>query len=281
MDARDQQRDRNPQAEQMADESMLRTLRAQAEAIWPQERHIFDRHELPPAARILDVGCGVGEIASRLAERYPLVQVLGIDVLETAVDVARARHAALAPRVRFEVGDAFALDCPDEAYDLTVCRHMLQAVPEPGRALDELLRVTRPGGVLHLLAEDYGMIHMPAGRLDPDRLWHDGVVGFTDATGTDARIGRHIWGLLRQRGVEDLAVEYVTVDTLRVERRTFADIMRAWGDGYAQAIATHSTLKGDLPRRLFDYVVEAIEDPDSYCAWQVPIWTGRKPGSPD
>ncbi len=37
-------KERNPQAEQMADESMLRNLAAQAEAIWPQERHLFERY---------------------------------------------------------------------------------------------------------------------------------------------------------------------------------------------------------------------------------------------
>jgi hypothetical protein len=64
-------KERNPQAEQMGDESMLRNLAAQAEAIWPQEQRLFDRYQLPGTAHIADIGCGSGEITSRLAALYP------------------------------------------------------------------------------------------------------------------------------------------------------------------------------------------------------------------
>ena len=62
--------DRNPQADMMADESMVRTLATQAEAIWPQEEPLFARYRLPDQARILDVGCGTGEVSARIARRY-------------------------------------------------------------------------------------------------------------------------------------------------------------------------------------------------------------------
>jgi len=62
--------DLNPQAKQMADESMVRNLDAQPRAIWPQEVELFRRYALPSEARILDAGCGPGEIASRLADLF-------------------------------------------------------------------------------------------------------------------------------------------------------------------------------------------------------------------
>ncbi len=58
---------RNPQAEQMADPSMLINLAAQAVAIWPQEEPLLARYSLPDHARIADIGCGSGEISARLA----------------------------------------------------------------------------------------------------------------------------------------------------------------------------------------------------------------------
>ncbi len=88
----------NPQADQMADESMVRTLDAQARAIWPQEAQIIDHYELPPIPRILDAGSGTGEGASRLAEHFPQSHVLGVDVIEENLgarprEIRRARAA--------------------------------------------------------------------------------------------------------------------------------------------------------------------------------------------
>src|SRR6478735_10179227 len=202
----------------MAHDSMLRTLAAQADAIWPAEQALFHRYGLAGPIQVIDVGCGSGEITARLASLYPEAEVLGIDVLESAVEYARRRHASLAPRVTFEQGDAFQLDLLPSEADLVVCRHVTQAVPDVPRVLAELVRVCRSGGWVHVLSEDYGMLHMPVGSLDPDRLWHDGAIPFTRATGTDARVGRHTWSYMHQLGLEDLRVDYVVVDTLRVPR---------------------------------------------------------------
>lgn len=269
--------DNNPQAEQMGHESMLRTLAAQADAIWPAEQALFQRYALAGPLHIVDVGCGSGEITSRLASLYPEARVLGVDILQSSVDYARRRHASLAPRVSFQQGDAFELELPTSGADLVVCRHLTQAVPEAPRVLAELVRVCRSGGWVHVLSEDYGMLHMPVGALDPDRLWRDGALTFTRSTGTDARVGRHTFGYMRQLGLGELRVDYVVVDTLRVPRVTFAAIMEAWRDGYAQTLGERSQLTAWEAPALFDQIITSILDPDSYAVWHVPIISGRKP----
>ncbi len=268
--------ERNPQAEQMAHESMLRTLAAQADCIWPSEQQLFARYGLEGALQIADVGCGSGEITSRLARRYPEAEVLGLDILESSVTLAAERHSALAPRLRFQQGDAFELHLPGGAYDLVVCRHMTQAVPEPKRVLAELHRICKPGGWLHVLSEDYGMLHFPFGPLDADRLWRDGVFPYARATGTDARVGRHTWSYMKQLGLEELRVDYVVVDTLRVPRATFAQILEAWRDGYVQVLGQKSNLTPTEALALFNHVIASIRDEDSYAVWQVPVLSGRK-----
>ena len=99
----------------MADESMIRTLAAQIEAIWPQEKSLLNFYRLPRNARVLDVGSGTGEFSARVAEAYPEARVLGVELLTESVQIAREKHAALAPRLSFEVGDAFALRSPTTA----------------------------------------------------------------------------------------------------------------------------------------------------------------------
>ena len=112
--------DRNPQAEQMGDESMARNLGYQAEAIWPQEQRLFDRYGLSGPLHILDLGCGTGEITRRLAERYRQATLLGIDILEGNLALARRDSAAHGERIRYAQGDAFALGEADASFDLVV-----------------------------------------------------------------------------------------------------------------------------------------------------------------
>jgi ubiquinone/menaquinone biosynthesis C-methylase UbiE len=258
----------------MADESMVRNLRAQAEAIWPQEEVLLTRYGQP--SRVADIGCGSGEITSRLAARYPQAQLVGVDILESSAAYARRAYASLAPRVRFEQGDAFELRFSTDQFDLVVCRHMTQAVPEPEKVIAELYRICKPEGWVHVLSEDYGMLHMPAGAVDPDRLGHEGVVEFTRHTHTDARIGRRTWTIMNDLALEDLRVDYVVVDSLRVPRQTFGTIIQAWRDGYSEVIAEHSKLSEDEVRALFDQSVSAILDPRQYAVWHIPIVSGRK-----
>lgn len=269
--------DRNPQSEQMAHESMVRNLAAQAEAIWPQERALFDRYALSGPVRILDVGCGTGEISARLAERFGEAEVVGVDVLEGPLAHARERCAPYGSRARFQVGDAFELAFADGEFDLVVCRHMTQAVPHPELVLAELTRVCRGGGWLHVLSEDYAMLHFPHAPVDTDRLWRDGVAALAHATGTDERVGRRTWSMLKALGVTALHVDYVVVDTLRVPRSTLATIMRAWRDGYADAIEARSRLPRGEVRPLFDRIIEAALDENEYAVWHVPVVSGRKP----
>jgi ubiquinone/menaquinone biosynthesis C-methylase UbiE len=268
---------RNPHAAQMADESMIRTLAAQASAIWPQEELLFTRYSLPSACRIADIGCGSGEISSRLALLYKQADVTGLDILKGPVAYATRRYAALAPRLQFEQGDAFELRFEARQFDLVVCRHVTQTVPEPEKVLAELLRICKPGGWLHVLSEDYGMLQMTARELDPDRLWNEGAIAFARNTGADARIGRRTWSLLNDLGVVDLRVDYVIVDTLRVPRATFAAILEAWRDGYADAMAANTALQANEARALFSYIIESVRNPSDYAVWQVPIVSGRRP----
>lgn len=271
----------NPQAEQMGDESMARNLAWQAQAIWPQEQVLFERYALHGPIRILDLGCGTGEITRRLAQRYPQANVTGVDILEENLAIARAaqgaQDASVASRVEYRQGDAFALDFDAGSFDLVTCRHLSQAVPGFQGVLDEITRVLRPDGWLHLLSEDYLMLHMPAGARDADRFWLEGPIPFLASIGCDGRIGRHTPALLAGRGYRELAMDYVVVDTLRVPREVFAGILTAWRDGYAAPIAEATGRDAGDVRADFDAIIAAIATPPHYAVWHVPVASARRP----
>jgi ubiquinone/menaquinone biosynthesis C-methylase UbiE len=271
--------DLNPQAKQMADESMVRNLDAQARAIWPQEVQLIRRYALPSEASILDAGCGTGEAASRLAELFPRARVLGVDIIDQHLKLARSRYADLAHRLAFEHQSVFELTAADRSFDLTVCRHVLHSIPYPDRVIAELVRVTRRGGYLHLIPEDYGMLHFQRGTVDPRDFWHTAAASFGSASGTDLFIGRNMFGILAALNLEEIKVDYVVVDTVRVPRETFATIIEAWRDGYVEPIAQLTPFTRESAAAYFNQMIENIRDPLRYAVWMVPVVSARVPSS--
>jgi ubiquinone/menaquinone biosynthesis C-methylase UbiE len=270
--------DLNPQAKQMADESMVRNLNAQARAIWPQEVPLLRRYALPAQPEILDAGCGTGEISSRLLEVFPRARVLGIDIIDDHLELARSRYAALAPQVRFEHQSVFELAAEDCSYDLAVCRHVLHSIPHADRVIAELARVTRRGGYLHLIPEDYGMLEFQRrDGLDPRDFWYAVPAQFEAATSTDLFIGRNTLSILAKMQLRDLTMDYIVVDTVRTARETFAAIIEAWRDGYAEPIGELTTFSRESATAYFNAMIENIRDPLGYAVWMVPVVSARVP----
>jgi ubiquinone/menaquinone biosynthesis C-methylase UbiE len=92
-------------------------------------------------ARVLEVGCGWGELAEWLA-RDTAAQVVAVDLSERMVELARARG------VDAQVGDVQELPFADGSFDVAVAAWMLYHVPDLDRSISELARVLRPGGIL-------------------------------------------------------------------------------------------------------------------------------------
>jgi len=203
-----------------------------------------------------------------------------VDAIDVDEDhVERARHACIdfADRVTVRRGDAFDIDAPSGTYDLVVCRHVLQSIPHPDRVIRELARITRPGGRLHIVAEDYGMIHFHPCRPETDEFFSRGPVVFGKALGTDLRIGRRIYSILRDLDLTDIRLDYLVLDTLRVPRTTLAGIFEAWREGYTDAIARNSDLATAQILESWADMIECTRNPDGYAVWLLPV-AGATPG---
>jgi hypothetical protein len=141
----------------------------------------------------------------------------------------------------------------------------------------ELARVARRGGYLHIIAEDYGMLHFQRGTLDPRDFWHSAPTHFGRATGTDLFIGRDIFGILFAMNLEDITIDYVVVDPLRAPRETFAAILEAWRDGYADPIGELTPISRESAIAYFDQMIANIRAPRGYAVWMVPVASARVP----
>src|SRR5690349_2496687 len=102
---------------------------------------------LTPGARVLDVGCGPGTITVDIAQRVAPGRVIGMDASPAVIEQARA-DATDVDNLEFVTGDVYALDTPDDTFDVVHAHQVLQHLPDPVGALREMRRVCKPGGVV-------------------------------------------------------------------------------------------------------------------------------------
>ncbi|MFE6966369.1 methyltransferase domain-containing protein [Agromyces sp. NPDC057679] len=183
---------------------------------------------LQAGADVLDVGSGPGTITLDLARRVRPGRVHGIDA--SAEVVAHATGLAESEGVRnveFTVGDAYALDEPDDRYDVVHAHQVLQHLARPVDALCEFRRVLKPGGLLAVRDVDYGgVIWSPdsAGLTRWLELYHD----VHEWNGGDPRAGRHLKRWVREAGFGDITASGTTwVFASALEREW-------WGGSWAE-----------------------------------------------
>lgn len=124
--------------------------------IEPAHRKLAGQAELGSAQRVLEIGCGTGNLALLVKRSYPQLEVVGLDPDPKAL--ARARRKALAAgfSLQFDRGFADQLPYPDGSFDRVLSALMFHHLDQDQRiaSLREALRVLRPDGSLHLM--DFG-----------------------------------------------------------------------------------------------------------------------------
>lgn len=138
---------------------------------------LIDQARLRASDRILDIGCGTGNLTVLVAKRYPAATVVGLDPDPASLD--RARRKAVRNKITASFDQAFAeaLPYPDASFDVVLCALALHHVTEEHRiqALREIARVLRPGGNFHLLemakSDDFRPINRLVHRSRHGRTW--------------------------------------------------------------------------------------------------------------
>ncbi|MBN1200237.1 MAG: class I SAM-dependent methyltransferase, partial [Anaerolineae bacterium] len=121
---------------------------------------VFDRLlDLPPTARVLELGCGPGWLWRENLDRIPAGWTITLSDFSPGMVAEAQRHLQAAPRpFNFRCIDAQAIPFADAAFDAVIANHMLYHVPDRASALSEIRRVLKPGG--RLFATTIGENHM-------------------------------------------------------------------------------------------------------------------------
>ena len=148
---------------------------------------------------VLDVGCSLGDADKGLLMAYPtLRRVVGIDISEKRIQTCLAKWQAdgSPTKLEFRLADAQNLPFPDESFNRVFSVDTLEWLQDPAKALQEMLRVTRPGGVALVVHSDFDtQVFNAADRQLNRKIVHS----FSDA-GPNGLIGRELFNLCKAAG---------------------------------------------------------------------------------
>jgi len=226
---------------------------------------------------LLDVGSGTGALAATMAAVAPASSIVGID--SAAPYVAFARSRGYGSLVRFEVGDAQQLPIADGHVDRTLSMLILNFVPDRDRAVEEMVRVTRPGGTVAAAVWDYGR------GMEMLRAFWDAAIALDPES--DARDERHmplcrsgeLAMLWRAHRLHDVSEETLTIPTLF---SSFDDYWSPFLDRQGPAGAYVAALSPDRRQCLRDRLRHRLlgDAPDGPIALGASAWAVRGIVSP-
>ncbi len=198
---------------------------------------------------VLDIGCGTGAAAFAVAASTPSARIVGVD--PSATFLAQARALVADRRIQFVIGDACALPVCTATFDRTLSLLVMNFLPDRNEALDEMIRVTRPGGSVAAAVWDYG------DGMQMLRLFWDEAVARDSSIG--ARDERHmplcrsgeLGEFWQAHGLEDVEEALLTID---LRFASFEDYWLPFLDGLGPAGAYAASLsvvdRADLEKRL-------------------------------
>ena len=97
----------------------------------------------------IDLACGTGDVTFMLADKYPQGKILGLDLTEPMLDLARQRNCS--QNAEFLQADMAATGLPDASVDIVTGSYAVRNAPELGQAFKEIHRILRPGGTVAIL----------------------------------------------------------------------------------------------------------------------------------
>ena len=122
----------------------------------PWQRWVFDQFKLPPVSRVLELGCGPGDLWVENLERMP--EGWSPTLTDASLGMVREAEDRLESdrRFAFRVADALEIPFEDRIFDAVVANHMLYHVPDRARVYSEIARVLKPGGTLYAATNGEG-----------------------------------------------------------------------------------------------------------------------------
>ena len=152
----------------------------------------------PEGAHWLDVGCGTGIFTDLISDTCAPASVIAVDPSESQISRARTRVAW--KKTEFRLADAQELPLPDKSFDVVASALVMNFVPDKARAMSEMRRVARPGGLIAACIWNFAAELSPSGPLR--RAMRRIGIDAPPVPGTDTSGAAVLVRSIRERGTD-------------------------------------------------------------------------------
>jgi len=123
----------------------LTRLEHQALLVSKLEQSAINEIGLPKKGLFVDMGCGPGFVSGEIAKHHPNLEVLGLDISDDLLDVAKKVVQPHYSNLTFQKGNSYATTLPDNSVDIVYARLLYQHLEFPEKAMIESKRILKPG----------------------------------------------------------------------------------------------------------------------------------------
>lgn len=225
---------------------------------------------LRPGMSLLDCGCGVGSITVDLAEKVAPGEVIGVDIDEGQLEIAKSLANERGIRnVRFELASVHMLQFSEASFDAVLAHTLLMHLSDPLEVLKKMRRLLKPGGIIGVSDDDYStLVHSPSSPAleKAAQLWPK-IVTFN---GGSPSYSRGLRGLLRKAGFSQTEGHAVAADyygTLQGTRHIAELFIQLFSDpSISELVVQQGWANSDELREMAEGMRIWGECPDAFAA---------------
>lgn len=212
--------------------------------------------------KICDFGCGLGNLINEFAELYPSAEITGVEI--SAEQIGKATSNCSSSNIRLVHADVLQNGLPSNYFDVVYCRYFLEHVHDPVAAVEEMLRVCKPGG--KILSQENDLHYV---IYEPEITGHAEVFeqycNWQIKLGGDPFIGRKLYPIYKQAGATEIEIHIAPElytdsepEKYRAWLQNSLNILRGSGD----ALLKNGCVSESVLEQVYSSMEERINHPN-------------------
>ena len=186
---------------------------------------LLKSHGLKNGDSILEIGCGHGIRSQMMAINHDQSKVTGLDISELLLDEARKSNSL--PNLYFKPGSIYELPFEDETFDFVYLRLVFMHLNEPQKALSEIQRVLKPGGICLIEDADRNCMHFHPKPAEFNKFWQEIQEGQRNMGG-DPNVGSKLESYFMNSGFKGVHAQLQSIHGANQEvKDLFVQLMPA------------------------------------------------------